>query len=222
MQQTPAHSSHNQDLLDLVPQTATKIIEVGCSTGALAKACKERNHHCHYLGIEIDPDYAREANNICDACLIGDIESFDSEFWTSNSDRDCWIFGDCLEHLRDPWLVLSQIRKVIPQDGCVVACIPNAQHWSVQLRINAGEFRYEDSGLFDRTHLRWFTRQTIIELFQQTGFQIAEGKSRIFEETNRDRFIPLLGQLARESGADPEAAMRDATPLQFVIRANPI
>lgn len=112
------------------------------------------------------------AQRYCDETLVLNIEQADDTFWGSQGDKDCWIFGDTLEHLVNPWRVLQNIYECLPIDGVVVACIPNAQHWSIQARLSIGDFRYEDEGLLDRTHLRWFTRQTIIEIFQGAGFEI--------------------------------------------------
>ena len=222
LKQTPATDVHNADLLDFIPESANKLVEIGCSTGALAKAYKDKNPQANYIGVEVEPSYAEEAKEFCDTCIVGNIEEFESDFWNAHGGVDCWIFGDVLEHLKDPWSTLAHIREVIPGDGCVVACVPNAQHWSIQVRLSVGDFRYEDSGLLDRTHLRWFTRQTLVELFQQTGFQITEGRPRVLQEKHREKFIPLIGQLAKEGGADPEIAMRDAVPFQFVVKASPI
>jgi hypothetical protein len=102
-----------------------------------------------------------------------------------------------------------------------VACIPNAQHWSVQARLNCGMFKYEDSGLLDRTHLRWFTRLTIIELFKTSGFEIVEGMSRVFNEPGRDKVLAAIRTMAEATGADPKLAVDDAIPLQWVVRARP-
>jgi citrate lyase synthetase len=104
----------------------------------------------------------------------------------------------------------------------VVACIPNAQHWSLIADLAIGEFRYQESGLLDKTHLRWFTKKTIVELFSNAGFRIVEGVSRVFHEPERDRFLPLIGQLAKASGMDPAVAVNDAIPLQYVVRAVPV
>lgn len=134
---------------------------------------------------------------------------------------DCWIFGDVLEHLKDPWRLLSDIRRILPIDGCVVACIPNAQHWSVQARLSFGDFRYEDSGIFDRTHIRWFTRSTMIEMFQRTGFAVVQGIGRIFEEPGREAFLPIIRMMANAANANPELAESDALPMQFVFRCVP-
>lgn len=221
MQQTPAHEQHNPDLLRMIPAAARRLIEIGCSSGALAREFKKIAPHCDYLGVEIDAEYARLAQRYCDRSVVLDIEQADEAFWLETADRDCWIFGDTLEHLRDPWGVLGRVRKRIPSSGCVVACIPNAQHWSLQARLSVGDFRYAQEGLLDRTHLRWFTRQTIIEMFDQAGFTIAEGVPRIFEEPQRDRFLPAIEQLARQAGADPRIAVEDALALQYVVRAVP-
>ena len=85
--------------------------------------------------------------------------------------------------------------------------------------MSIGDFRYENSGLMDRTHLRWFTRQTIVELFDQAGFIIEAGLPRIFDEPQREPFLPLIGQIAKLAGTDPELAIADSLPLQYVVRA---
>ncbi len=221
MQQTPVHEQHNPDLLGLIPLDAKRLIEVGCSSGALARAFKALQPDCCYLGIEIDPAYTALARRYCDQCLTLDIESAAADFWTEQAQTDCWIFGDTLEHLRDPWQLLHRIRTHIPESGSVLACIPNAQHWSLQAKLSIGDFRYQASGLLDKTHLRWFTRQTIIEMFDQAGFRIAEGMPRIFDEPGRVPFLTLIEQMAKAAGGDPGVAVSDALALQYVIRAVP-
>lgn len=134
---------------------------------------------------------------------------------------DCWIFGDSLEHLKNPWQLLRAVRRNLPANGCVVACIPNAQHWSIQLRLSVGEFRYEESGLLDQTHLRWFTRQTMIEMFNGAGLKVVQGVPRIFDEPMRAPVLSVIKMMAAIAGADPEQAAKDATALQYVLRAIP-
>lgn len=222
MDQTPVHHFHNEDLLRIIPQQSSNLIEVGCSSGALAKEFKIINPLCNYFGVDIDPNYLTLANKYCDYTADINIEHADKTFFEDQKIRDCWIFGDCLEHLQDPWKILRKIRDVIPTNGCVVACIPNAQHWSIQVKLSVGDFRYENSGLMDKTHLRWFTRQTIVELFSHTGFKIVEGIPRIFNEPNKEPFIPLIGSLAQAAGFDPATAINDSLPLQYVVKAIPI
>lgn len=220
MKQTPIHDQHNPDLLNLIPRDAKRIIEVGCSSGALAKAYRELNPSCEYIGTELDPHYAKLARQHCKQVIVGNIEQMLDEILTTQGAFDCWIFGDVLEHLYDPWLVLKQITKnLLTPGGSVITCIPNMQHWSIQLALNTGDLRYHDSGLLDRTHIRWFTRSTIIEMFQETGLQIAIMMARTFNEPHRERFLPLLRALAEASGQNPEQAVADAAAFQWIIRA---
>jgi SAM-dependent methyltransferase len=195
------------------------VVEVGCSSGSLAREFKKTGGAGLYTGIEVVPQYAELARRHCDRVLTIDIEAIDVEYMRTYLPCDCWIFGDTLEHLRDPWAVLGRIREVIPAGGCIAACIPNAQHWTVQAMLSAGTFRYQSSGLFDRTHLRWFTRITISEMFQATGFRIVEHRSRIFDEPARQRMLPHIGAMAAAVGVDAEQAVRDAIPVQYVVRA---
>lgn len=213
--------SYNRDLLSMIPKNASRLIEIGCNAGALAAAYKKENANCHYLGIELSTEAGQSARQHCDSVLVLDVESVGADFFKKFSDVDCWIFGDVLEHLRSPWALLAKIRDVIPENGSIVACIPNAQHWSVQAKLSIGDFRYQDGGLLDRTHLRWFTRATIFELFQGAGFQVEEGRPRIFNEPGRERFLPAIRLMAQCAGADPELAVSDSLAMQYVIRATP-
>lgn len=168
MSSTPANTNINFDLLAWVPDDAKKIVDVGCMLGQMAFACKEINPKVHYTGIEINPEYANVAATYCDEVFVEDIEKLTDYQLDYFAGSDCWIFGDSLEHLRDPWATLAKVRKLISPDGCVLVCIPNAQHWSVQLKLLSGEFRYEDSGLMDKMHIRWFTKTTLFEMFAAT------------------------------------------------------
>ncbi len=224
MKQTPVHDSHNPDLLTFMPANAQRVLEVGCSSGALAREYKKINKECRYIGIDIDAEYTTLAQRHCDIAICADIEHPDFDVASTGSGVDCWVFGDTIEHFRDPWKVLSEIRKVISPNGTIVACIPNAQHWSVQTRLNKGLFQYEDSGLLDRTHLRWFTRKTIFELFESTGYRVEDGMPRIFgaDQAGLDPILLNIRNMALALGDDPEIAVEDAMPLQYVVRAVPV
>lgn len=219
MEQTPIHDKHNPDLLRIIPQSAQNIIEIGCSSGALAREFKNISPSSNWFGVEINPEYAAIAQRFCDSTLVADIEECSLAFFQAQSNRDCWVFGDTLEHMKDPWSVLGNIREVIPATGSIVACIPNAQHWSVIVRLASGNFRYEPSGLLDKTHLRWFTRKTIVELFQSQGFKIVEGMPRIFEKGNQNKYLPLLVELAKLTGVDEKEIDKDFLSMQYVVRA---
>ena len=220
MDQTPAHEIANATLLAQIPRDASKIIEFGCSSGALAREYKAINPDCHYVGVEIDNRYAQMASRYCDQVLVADLDAVGDDFFSQHTGYDCWIFGDVLEHLRDPWLMLERVRRVISEDGCVVACIPNAQHWSVISRLLLGDFHYEESGLLDRTHLRWFTRKTMSEMFQRTGYRVDTCVGRIVPSNNQG-VIDKLTELASALNASADEIRRDLSVIQFVFRVSP-
>lgn len=222
MQQTPVHDLHNPDLLRVMEASTRKVLEVGCMSGALAREFKKIAPHAIYTGVEIDASYAELATKYCDSVYTLNIDEAPDYFWKMNSSVDAWIFGDVLEHLKDPWRVLSKINQIIPKDGYIAACIPNAQHWSLQARLSMGDFTYENSGLLDRTHLRWFTRRTIHEMFENTGFKVVKEIPRIFQENNSSEILKSISHTAALCGFNPELAMKDAIPLQYVIKAVPI
>lgn len=218
-QQEP--TNYNHDLLPLIPPDARGVVEVGCNNGALARVYKAINPACNYTGIEVDAENAERARRYCDTVLHLDIESVDESFYAQYANSNVWIFGDVLEHLRYPWEVLARIRRSMPADGCVIVCLPNAQHWSVQAKLSVGDFRYENGGLMDRTHLRFFTRATMLEMFAGAGLKIAQGFPRIFGELKNEHVIAAIKSMAIGVGADPELALQDSMPLQYVVKAVP-
>lgn len=218
---TPPHDSYNPDLLELMAGHASRVVEVGCSRGALARAYRAAYECDEYIGIELDAESAKAAGRYCSRVIVADVEAIDHSDWDALFPSALWVFGDSLEHLRDPWSLLRRLRACIDHDSRVVACLPNSQHWSLQARLATGDLFYEDEGLLDRTHLRWFTRKTIVDLFESAGFAVESIKGRIFDEPNRDAFFPLISQFAQLAGRDSTTAVNDSVPLQYVVLARP-
>jgi len=221
MEQTPAHENANMTVLELLPSNSMRVMEIGCGSGALAREFKVINPACHYVGLDVVEDYLSMAERHCDETILADIEKQDKSFFEKYKDRDCWIFADSLEHLIDPWLLLRKVREVMPVHGYLVACIPNAQNWSLVGNLAIGNFRYQDSGLLDKTHLRWFTRQTMFELFEGAGFTVESVTSRIKDDPNNIPFLSLIREIAKFAGTDVETAARDSVPFQYVFKVKP-
>jgi trans-aconitate methyltransferase len=219
MQQTPAHNVANPHLLGLVPPGVRRVVEVGCMQGDLARAVRAQHPGVHYTGIDIDPEYLARAAEHCDRAFSADIEKVEGERWDSLFPSDCWIFGDCLEHLRDPWALMRRIHAHAAPGAVMLVCVPNAQHWSVQWRLASGQFRYEPSGLLDRTHLRWFTRITLLEMFASTGWAVESGLTRRLPPAPQEpAILDAIRALAAVGGADGEQAVQDSLPFQYVFR----
>jgi 2-polyprenyl-3-methyl-5-hydroxy-6-metoxy-1,4-benzoquinol methylase len=189
--------------------------------GALARAFLEQHPDATVTGIDIDSNYAKAASAWCTNAIAANVETMDNDAFSELFPSDCWVFGDCLEHLHDPWQVLTRVREHIDPGGSLIVCIPNAQHWSVQWRLLSGNFRYEDSGLLDRTHIRWFTRVTLLEMFASTGWQVEHGLSRRLNPPQQEQHLEAVRAFAVASGLDAELAVQDATPFQYLFRLTP-
>ena len=218
IKQTPIHDVHNPELLALMRTDYSGVVEVGSSSGALARAYRQSNPNCSYVGIEIDADYSEASKAHCTEVLLGNVEHFSDAEFHRLCQAQCWVFGDALEHLYDPWKVLARIKTHSAPSTEVVACIPNAQYWGIQSVLNNGHFFYQDSGLLDRTHIRWFTRNTMIHMFLAAGFQVVAMAPRTGRQPT-EAMAEGLQQIARASGADPAQALQDSVAFQYVMRA---
>src|SRR5829696_6298061 len=149
-----------------------RVLDVGASTGYLAEALAERG--CRVTGIEIDPGAARQAEEHCERVIVGNVEDLDLAVELGGETFDVIVFGDVLEHLKDPLQILKRFKSFLSPRGYVVASIPNVAHGSVRLALMQGEFRYRSLGLLDNTHLRFFTIESLEQLFKEADLLITE------------------------------------------------
>lgn len=208
--------------LSLLPPAANNLVEMGANDGALARAYKVSNSACRYISIVTDPKSASLEKGARDEVKLEDVNALSSDFFTSLAKADGWVLDQVLERMLNPELLLTSIRKVIGKDGCVVAVIPNAQHWSIQAKLCIGDFRYEDTGLLQKSHLRWFTRATIFELFQRTGFQVVQGYPVVHSTIENPKLISAIRQFSESVGANPDLAIEDAQAVQYIVKAVPV
>jgi len=218
---TPATDIHNVQVLDAVPIGVRKVLEVGTGTGALAREIRKKCPGVEYVGVEISADYRDAAEDWCDRVYLENFEQASESLISEMVNADVVIFADVLEHLIDPWASLARIRAVLPAHARIIASIPNIQHWSIQYRLLAGDFRYADVGLLDRTHLRFFTRQTMLEMFASTGYRVDAVVPRIFAFPQQEEMLKRVAQISQLHGMDPNVAVQDAAAFQFVLTAVP-
>jgi SAM-dependent methyltransferase len=122
----------------------------------------------------VQSDAAEEASLRAERVIVGDVEELDLEAELGGERFDAILFADVLEHLRDPAAVLRRVRPFVADGGAVVASIPNVAHASVRLSLLAGSFRYREQGLLDESHLRFFTREGVQDLFEGSGYLITD------------------------------------------------
>jgi 2-polyprenyl-3-methyl-5-hydroxy-6-metoxy-1,4-benzoquinol methylase len=225
--QKPARYDFDIDLSEDTTHTAVirmvgrerRVLELGPATGYMSKALNEQG--CSVVAIELDEDMARLAEEYCERVIVGDLDTLDLEQELGSDRFDVIVAADVLEHLKDPLAALRRLRQFLePEAGYFVVSLPNIAHGSVRLALLEGHFSYQDLGLLDRTHLRFFTRESIERLFD-------EAELAIVEISRRELDIGASEVPFDRSGV-PDAVMRaieqdpDARTYQFVLKALPL
>jgi len=211
---------HNSTLtaeLELIGSNK-KVLEIGPGSGHLTEALARNG--CAVTCVEVDEHLPSIARQFCQRIIIADIEQLNPEQAFSSERFDVILVGDVLEHLKDPHSVLSKLRGYLTPEGRVVGSVPNIAHGSIRLALLAGCFDYTEEGLLDRTHLRFFTRASLITLLKGAGYQICDlrrtrvGVFSTEVELSIDQvWVPALRRVMRDS---------EATTYQFIFAAVPL
>jgi len=204
----PYFAGVRPEMLAFIPEDARLILEIGCGAGEFGAAMKAQ-FGAEVTGVELFPDAAESARQRLDRVISGDVEKDVLDLPPGHF--DCIVCNDVLEHLVDPWTVLGHLRAFVRENGALVVSIPNVRHHKVVRRLLwPGEWRYEQSGVLDRTHLRFFTEKTACEMVEAAGFRIER-----VQGINRSSFpvwLRLLNWIVR-------GGFEDMRYLQFAIVA---
>lgn len=161
------YSSHAR-IIDLVGEDR-KVLDVGCWDGYIGKRLAGKG--CSVVGIELDAAAAAAAERFYDRVIVADVESLEGLDYPEGH-FDVIIFGDVLEHLKDPSYVLKMFHRYLSGDGFILCTLPNVAHFYNRLMLLLGRWDYQDYGIMDRTHLRFFTVSTAQQLVRDAGFRI--------------------------------------------------
>ncbi|WP_457749107.1 class I SAM-dependent methyltransferase [Sulfurimonas sp.] len=162
-----------KELLELIPKSKRdgRVLEVGAGSGATLRFAKENHYAKEVYGIELCK-LDGQNEEVFDGFIVGNIETmellpYEKDFF------DVILCGDVLEHLVDPYSVVLRLKKYLKEDGVLIASLPNIRHFSILKKIIfQGDFRYEESGILDKTHLRFFCKKNMIELFTDNGWKL--------------------------------------------------
>lgn len=146
------------------------VLELGAASGHVTKALKSLNNTV--TAVERDARFSESLSAIADEVIITDLDWLDLRERLSGKKFEVVLAGDVLEHCSKPELVLLQIHDLLTPDGYVVISLPNIAHGDVRLSLLTGTFDYSETGLLDRTHLRFFTRSSIHTFLSQSHFQV--------------------------------------------------
>lgn len=201
----------------LVPAEARQVIDFGCGGGAFGRALKAARPAVEVRGVEPVPTAAALAREGLDDVHVGGADDPLPEGWPR---PDCVVFADVLEHLVDPWATLRRVRTLLAPGGALVVSIPNVLHHSVVADLARGRFDYQDAGVLDRTHLRFFTAATARELVEHAGFRV-ERMERVIEPPRKLRgaFAAVARGASPTSRRTPRAVVADLCTVQYLILA---
>jgi 2-polyprenyl-3-methyl-5-hydroxy-6-metoxy-1,4-benzoquinol methylase len=209
-----------QKIIDLVG-LKKNVVDFGCASGYLAEFLLEKD--CSVTGIDINEKAAKLAQNYCRRVIVADLDHQPlSHLFNEEQLFDVAVFGDVLEHLRNPWTILRETLGLLNSQGYVIASIPNIAHGAIRLALLAGNFDYQQMGILDNTHLRFFTYKSVIELFETSGYTIESIDRTLLSMFSNSSLLPSLDW----DSIDPTLLKklqtdREIDTLQFIIKARP-
>lgn len=195
------------ELLEFIPKDARTILDIGCSSGNFGFLIK-KTINCVCWGIEPDKESAEKASKKLDKVINKTFSANLPEL--ENCFFDVICFNDVLEHLVNPEEALLQCKSKLTERGVVIASIPNILYFPVISEILTNQdWQYQESGILDNTHLRFFTKKSIIRMFENCGYEVIKVTG----------INPLAGRRYRLLNLLFFNHLTDWKYLQFVVQA---
>ena len=181
-----------RDIEPLLPPHAQCVLEVGCGSGATLQWLQQQGRCGRTVGIELFEAAAATARGRVDELHVGNAESMIDGLFEAAS-FDLVLCLDVLEHMSDPWAFVAQVQRLLKPGGTLIASIPNVRHLRVVLPLLlAGRWRYEESGILDRTHLRFFTQGSALALVSPPGLRVTQWLRRLPPVLSKSGIANLL------------------------------
>lgn len=200
------HGHIRKEISDLLPGRVSRILEIGCGAGETLSFLKS-NGYCDWIcGVELVPEAAEIARTKLDCVYQGNVETM--ELPIAPASLDAILCLDVLEHLVSPEKTVARLHTLLAPQGVLIASIPNVRHHSALLPLLAcGAWNYTDSGILDRTHLRFFVRNTAIALVECSGLKVDRVESTYGDY--KDRLVSKLSL----------GLLQPFCELQYLVRA---
>jgi len=188
-------SHARQEVIELLPKKFDSVLEIGCGMGSTLRLIQSLGMCSWIGGVEISKDAASEARKHLDFLVEGDFEKLELD--VKPASLDVILCLDVLEHMNDPWAVLERLKMLLKPSGVLIISLPNVKHHSVLLPlIFSDAWQYQDAGIMDRTHLRFFTFKTSVAMLNHADFSV----ERVIRKPcmgggRRVRFVRWLGMM---------------------------
>ena len=168
------------DIAKIIPRNSKNILDVGCGAGKLGSRIKKIIPNSNTTGIDSNPELIFFAKQHFDNVIVADLNEINLWDNFENNSFDLIIFSDVLEHLHSPQLVLESALKKLNRKGYIITCIPNIRHYSTFFYLYVqGIWPKNDRGLFDKTHLHFFTKKNIYDLFNSCDLFVIKEKRNV-------------------------------------------
>jgi 2-polyprenyl-3-methyl-5-hydroxy-6-metoxy-1,4-benzoquinol methylase len=189
------------------------VLDVGCGFATTPQQIRAAGNRV--TGIESSPVAVQKARERIDRVVEADLQNFDEVLAAIGDERfDVIIFADVLEHLAWPIGILKKYIGLLKPGGSVIVSLPNVGLWSVRLGLMFGRFRYDESGVLDRTHLRFFTRRTAEDMMRSAGLKTVR---RMYNPGLVRPFVPLVKRVLGGQG-DPSSIL-ESKPYRLYMKA---
>lgn len=158
----------NESVLSLIPASAVRILDVGCGTGALGERLL-RDPGRYVAGITYSEQEATAAASRLSQVTCADLNNLE---FSAFGKFDCVILSHILEHLYSPSTLLERIKCILEPESVIVVALPNVVWWRQRLQFLMGRWRYQNWGILDRTHFRFFDRRSSEQLLEESGYEV--------------------------------------------------
>lgn len=210
------HNHSHTQIVSRIPQYA-QVLELGCATGEMSRMMKQVCH-AQVFGVEKDPQSAWQAQRHCDYVFTEDLDDAESLSALQFEKFDVITLVDVLEHLQHPEALLERLKPLMMEESTILLSVPNVAHASVRLELLTGDFRYEDAGILDSTHLKFFTLKSLKSMLTRCGFVINE-----IDYTWHDMPDSVIARYLRQVGIEATPRILDyfhqpeAVAYQFIV-----
>ncbi|OGU15590.1 MAG: hypothetical protein A2X61_03210 [Ignavibacteria bacterium GWB2_35_12] len=168
------YEGERREMLEFIPAECRRILEVGCGAGKFGYSLKLRSKS-EVWGIEMNEKQADKAKQLLDKVICRGLETNLKDL--EDGYFDCIVFNDVLEHIAYPNDVLIDLKAKLTEKGFIVASIPNVRYIiNLKELLWNRDWRYRNEGILDNTHLRFFTKKSIIRIFDECGYEIVKIK----------------------------------------------